>query len=55
LEASFAASVFAGAAGAAVDGAGVWAAAVRETAKAPAISADINLFMNTSSVFVVGK
>jgi hypothetical protein len=31
-------------------GAGVCAAAVREAAKAPAISADINLFMNSSSV-----
>src|SRR5215471_19202580 len=44
------ASVFAGAvAGAGVDGAGACAAAVSETAKALAISADINLFMNSSS------
>src|SRR5215470_4799969 len=55
MEASFFvsafASVFAGAvAGAGVDGAGVCAAAVSETAKALAISADINLFMNSSSV-----
>ena len=42
------ASVLAGAVEGA--GAGVCAAAVRETAKAPAISADINLFMNSSSV-----
>src|SRR5215471_3748950 len=51
-EASFFASLFAAGAvaGAGVAGAGVCAAAVSETANAPAISANINLFMNTSSV-----
>src|SRR5215831_15771203 len=43
------ASVLGGVEGAGA-GAGVCAAALRETAKAPASSADINLFMNSSSV-----